>query len=275
MWLSEKVDKQVKRRKAGDVAFDGSYDVIVIGLGAAGAIACVAAAKKNLRVLGLERLHCMGGMATAGSLMGYYFGNRGGMYEEIDERSLQYNGSVYTFSGGSFGVESKKFVLEDEAVKNGAVICYESVCTGIYMEGNHVRGIRYIAPEGGKNASCTFLIDGTGNGDICDMAGCETVAGRELDGRTQPFTAARGFFTENRLKHTNDDCGMVDPTDAEEMSRAIIASRAELFKKSDKDGKNPVLYLAPLCRRKNAAPERLFCRKGDDRAGFLRICGSG
>ena len=61
-----------------------SYDLIVVGLGTAGSVAAITAARQGLRVLGLEQLPAMGGQGTLGYVMPYYFGGPGGLFEELD-----------------------------------------------------------------------------------------------------------------------------------------------------------------------------------------------
>ena len=60
-----------------------NYDVIVVGLGTAGALSMLRCAEKGLSVLGIEKINQMGGTGTAGGICSYYFGSKGGMYEKI------------------------------------------------------------------------------------------------------------------------------------------------------------------------------------------------
>src|SRR5690606_27159798 len=85
MIISERVEGKLVKRNAELNSPVDRYDVIVVGLGTAGAIAAIAAAEQGLKVLGLERLSAMGGTGTVGAVIGYYFGNKGGLFEEIDE----------------------------------------------------------------------------------------------------------------------------------------------------------------------------------------------
>ena len=62
------------------------YDVIVAGLGSAGSMAAIQAAKCGMKVLGLEFENFMGGQSTGGGVFIYYLGSSGGLFENVDER---------------------------------------------------------------------------------------------------------------------------------------------------------------------------------------------
>ncbi|MFC3768033.1 FAD-dependent oxidoreductase [Paenibacillus sp. GCM10012303] len=201
-----------------------AYDVIVVGLGTAGAIAAIAAARKGLRVLGIDRHTCMGGAGTAGGVLGYYFGKRGGLFEEIDAKVQQTEKSVYTPSYG-VGAEGKQYVLEQEAVLAGAVIRYDTTVTGVLTEGRTVTGLRCFSPElGSRTVMSKVVIDGTGNADVCRLGGCELQGGREFDDQPQPFSNALFKLDGNRVRAYYTDSGYVFPEDPHSMSAAIIDS---------------------------------------------------
>ena len=61
------------------------YDVVIAGLGTAGAITLIKCAKLGLSVFGIDRLSEMGGTGTAGGIGGYYYGSDGGYYKEINQ----------------------------------------------------------------------------------------------------------------------------------------------------------------------------------------------
>ena len=112
------------------------YDVIVVGGGTAGALAALTVAERGQNVLVVERLNCLGGMSTAGRIEGYYYGNRGGLYEQIDAEAKAYEPFGYAPSGvSSFNVELKKRVLENRLHSAGAELELEADLTGSYDAG--------------------------------------------------------------------------------------------------------------------------------------------
>ena len=66
------------------------YDAVVVGGGTAGAISALVLAERGCKTLIVERLNCLGGTSTAGQIDGYYFGNRGGLYEQLDAQAKAY-----------------------------------------------------------------------------------------------------------------------------------------------------------------------------------------
>lgn len=221
------------------------YDIIVVGLGTAGAIAAIAAAEKGLRVLGLERLNAMGGAGTIGAVVGYYFGSRGGLFESIDEETKRLEQAGYTPARG-VNAETKKYALERRALDAGVAVRYESAVIGVYTEGEAVRGVRWIGPNGTEAASCRILIDASGDAEACAMAGVPMRGGRSIDGGSQPFSHPFVAIRNDAVHPFYTDSGYVDQTDAEDLTQAVMHS-ATLFThlRGRYDETNKFLKLAP------------------------------
>ncbi|WP_051620362.1 FAD-dependent oxidoreductase [Paenibacillus sp. UNC451MF] len=226
---------------------DFQFDCIVVGLGTAGAVAAIGAAQKGLRVLGIEKLTCMGGTGTAGAVLGYYFGNKGGLFESLDDGSLALEKQqIYTPSRG-INAEAKKYVLEQEALKAGAALRYDSTVTGVLLEGNTLRGIEWFSPEGKFTAGCSVIVDATGDADVCAMAGCELRGGRDFDSQAQPYSNVYVYLDQGKVNFRYTDSGYVDPRDAASISEAVISSatlHTHLRPVYEED--NRMLRIAPL-----------------------------
>jgi hypothetical protein len=211
---------------AGRVEAAGAeaYDVVVVGLGTAGSIAAIAAARHGLRVLGIDRHTLMGGVGTAGAVTGYYFGTRGGLFEQLDRQATATEKAVYTPSYG-INAEGKQYVMEQEALAAGVTIRYSTTVIRVIQEGKSVRGVECFSPELGSRAIIAkVVIDATGNADICRMAGCELRAGREFDGQAQPFSNPVFTIENGRIRGRYTDSGYVFPEDPDSLSRAIVES---------------------------------------------------
>ena len=221
MILSELHNEKNLKTETGKLSFDGEFDVVIAGLGTAGSIALISAARRGLKTLGIEKLTCMGGSATAGGVTGYYYGLEGGLFEEIDEKAKVLQAGYMT-EGGTFHADAKKYVLEDEALKAGAEISYETSVTGVFLEGRIINGVRCLTPQGIKNISCKILIDATGDGEVCAIAGCEFLYGRASDGCSQPYTNVRYMIKDNRNSMSNFDAGYINPLDGESVSCGIL-----------------------------------------------------
>lgn len=223
------------------------FDVIVVGLGTAGAIAAIAAAKRGLRVLGIERLSAIGGTGTAGGVIQYYFGSTGGLFEEIDRKAQQWTGDLYTPATG-ISAESKQAVLEQKALQAGVVLHYETTVIEVIQTGRRVSGVTCFSPERGKyTRTCLVLIDCTGNADLCRMSGCKVVSGRQLDGRMQPFSNVLFTMERNQVRTLYMDNGYVDAIDPFDLSDQITASAlSPTHLKTRYSGQNDYFRIAPL-----------------------------
>lgn len=245
MLLSQRIDGEAAALEAGEVEFQEAYDIVVAGLGTSGSMALIAAARRGLKVLGIERMNSMGGMGTSGSVNGYYFGSKGGLYEMLDREATELSESVYAKSG-AYNVEAKKYVLEQVASLAGAELAFEASITGVYLDGRQAVGIEWVGPGGVRRAASKIIIDCTGDADVCSMAGCETSVGRELDNRTQPFTSVKVYAANGKVNWINFDSGCTDQRDGAELSQAIIFSHSQHLEERYEDGKQRMLYLAPL-----------------------------
>jgi hypothetical protein len=221
MILHELVNNSVERREA-DPVFEKKYDLIVTGLGTAGAIALISAGRAGLSVLGLDQLYCMGGTGTIGAITGYYFGAQGGLYTEIDEKAAALEGSL--FAEGCHR-DTKSLVLEREARACGAELRYNCLVTGVYLENKSVKGLRLYQNGRETNAAASQFIDATGEAFVCHIAGCESVVGRAFDSQTQPFTVTSiAVNGQGKVFGINKDSGFVRQHDPAEVGRVMIAA---------------------------------------------------
>lgn len=203
------------------------YDVVVVGGGTAGAISAIAAAREGARVLVVERLNSLGGMGTAGHIENYYYGCRGGVYEQIDAMVKSYEPLGYTPSGANgFHVELKKRVLENELLLAGGEIVYEADLTGVLMDGNTVLGVEYAKDDGLHAVYAQIVIDASAEAYASLLAGAQYTLGRDMDQKVQPFGNVRIDYhpDSNHTGHSNTDCGYANPIDPEDYSRAIMAA---------------------------------------------------
>ena len=201
--------------------FDKEYDVIVVGLGSAGALSALFSAENGLSVLGIESLGCVGGTHTAGGITGHYFGCPGGRYLEKNSEV-----SVFKEKYTCTAAEAWKLVIEKQMTDAGVEIIFESSVCGVYTENDSVVGAKVFSKGGFINIGCRVMMDCTGDVVVAHMAGCSTEYGRGWDGQTQPYSMVSMVFDGTRYKFTNIDFGRVDQRDDKELSDAYIFSRA-------------------------------------------------
>ena len=221
MYISEVRNGKVVKTEIGNIVFEKKYDVVVSGLGTAGAFAATMSAENGLTVLGIESFNCVGGTQTIGGIQGHYFGCPGGRYVAMDEKIMSFRES-YTRNR----IESQKLVQEKMILDSGAEILYESSIIGVYMEGNTVVGVKVITPNGIIHIASEVLMDCTGDAYTAHMAGCKSEYGRKLDGLTQPYSMVSSMRKGAEVQSTNCDFGRVDQKDDKELSKALIFSRA-------------------------------------------------
>lgn len=210
--------------------FKECYDVAVIGLGAAGAISTIMCADKGLKTIGIERLNSAGGTITMCGITGYYFGNPGGEFERVDAE-LKKKTDVST-KGGFKNPDLRKYNLDCELKRSGAQVWFDSIVTALFVDDRKIIGLRFFDGVKEIDIGIKRLIDATGEGEICNMAGCEMTFGRERDASVVPFTISKCMLVDGRIEKTNHDSGKVDQRNPWEFSRAVLEGQAFFVKKT-------------------------------------------
>lgn len=206
--------------------FSASYDVVVAGLGTSGAFAAIAAAQEGAAVFGVERQSGAGGMCTMGSVNGYYYGQKGGMFEAVDAECSALSGTVFR-PFGTFHPDAKKYAMEKRLQQAGVTATYDTAVLGVYADEKTIVGLRILGPQGIRDIGCRVLIDATSDGHLIRMCGIHTTTGRPGDGHMQPFTSVRVFLRpDGTLGRTNGDSGFVNQYDCEVLSQAISDAHA-------------------------------------------------
>ncbi len=175
-------------------------DVLVLGSGPAGVSAAICAARQGAKTMLIEQCGCVGGIATAG-LMSHWTGNtRGGIYEEIIEKSKEDG-----FNPQRINPEKLKTVLLEMLSKADVKLMLYTFASKPIMEGEKITGVIVESKSGREVIFAKIIIDATGDGDIAAKCGVPYIKGRESDGKMQPATLmfkvggvdeSRGVFPE-------------------------------------------------------------------------------
>lgn len=204
------------------------YDVIVAGLGTAGAIAAITAAREGLRVLGLEQLNSLGGMGTVGAISTRYLGSKGGLYEEINKtaKELCENGFVSERDEGSV---TKSIALDMAAKAEHVDVRLGATVTDVLFsptDKKRITGLYWIESDGMHCALSDYVVDSTADGLVCLMAGCEMENGRVIDNGRQLYSNVSCIFNcENKTRGArNQDEGTVNQYNPSELGKATIKS---------------------------------------------------
>ena len=211
------------------VSDDGEYDLIVAGLGTAGAIAAVCASREGLRVFGLEQLGCMGGAGTAGVVLKHYIGFVGGAYTQIDrDAAAMRESGCFTTENGE-GCTTKALALERAAASSGVKSHFGATIIDVIKDKDddkRVTGLVWCDANGIHRARAKYVIDATAEGSVCIMAGCEMQGGRSSDGNFHVFSHATKIYNREtgNVAGSYQDVGNVNQYDPAELGKTILHS---------------------------------------------------
>ena len=171
-----------------------SYDVIIAGGGTAGFAAAVAAGRKGMKTLLIEKDSHLGGTLAMGiPLLGVFDGNgvqvAKGLVEEFVQRLIQENGAVGhihgarwsnngymqgdAFSLTPFDSEIGKYVAQEMVLESGAELLLHTLVCGVQKEGNRLTGVDIVNKSGISTLKAKVFIDATGDADLCALAGAQ------------------------------------------------------------------------------------------------------
>lgn len=242
--------------------------VAVAGAGTGGALAAIAASrvlassdkaatkqKTNCSpVVCIEPMSYLGGIGTAGGIHAYYWGVPGGMQREIDKRTKSLMQQFETPLGqgplgdGPFNPWAKMILLQqlcDEAKIN---LHTDALLFDVHTDGCRISAALIATPQGIKQINASAWIDGTGDGDLCALAGAQFQLGRQHDGLLHAYSQSVGGLRElhdrPRMRIINRDAGFCDPTDPQDLTRARIEGIAQHLI-NQQDNFSRVTYIAP------------------------------
>lgn len=177
-----------------DTPFIDEYDVVVVGGGVAGAAAALSAARRGAKVILMEKMTVLGGLATAGHIVIYLplcdgLGNRviGGISEEFFWESIRYGGGTMDpawkkgrssakattryetyFNAGEFA-----FRLEEMLIEAGVKILYDTSFCSVVKEGKKITAVIVENKSGRQAYGCRAVVDASGDGDVYARAGAD------------------------------------------------------------------------------------------------------
>lgn len=191
------------------VETNNTFDIIIAGLGTAGALSAVCCAESGLKVFSVDRLSGMGGIGTLGGVWSYFFGSSGGKFEEINSSAESFYKKGYSMSEPQDGIGEllyfwnpegvslgsnryipgalKEYVIENSVNTSNCTVSLNSTVCGVYLEDNRVCGIRYLKNGKFYDVFAKTVIDALGDAFISKLAGSPTDNGRTLDSAIMNF----------------------------------------------------------------------------------------
>lgn len=178
---------------AKEIPVKAEVDVLVVGAGPAGFSAAINAARQGVKTMLIEQSGDVGGVATTG-LMSHWTGNtKGGFYEELLERSSDFNNKLEDLGqNGTYrqiiNPERLKTVMLEMLAEAGVILQLYTFASGAIVEKDSIKGVITEGKSGREAILSKIIIDASGDGDVAHKAGAPFIKGREGDGKMQPMT---------------------------------------------------------------------------------------
>lgn len=199
-------------------------DVIVVGGGTSGATAAITSAREGMRTVLLELNPGLGGTGTLGGVDSHWFGRRISFSNcvkklvDTEHKALNYKEGDWP----RWNIEAKMHALLKEAKRVGVEVFFNTVTIGTVMQRNQVRGVVAAGKFGAFAVLAKVVIDATGDGDVAAFAGAKYTYGSSHDHVVMWYSLAQ-FAAPGRTQ--NNFTGMVDVSNIEDYTRAILAGR--------------------------------------------------
>lgn len=206
----------------------GTYDVVVLGGGTAGAPAGISAVRQGAKTLVLEYLHGLGGIGTLGLIGRYWDGYREGFTVEVDNGVRAMAPPEHPRQRKdwkeSYNADWKMEWYRRELRKAGAEIWFGVLGCGAVVEDNVVKGLVVATPEGRGVILANTVIDSTGSADIAIAAGASyTYTGKDsiaVQGAGLSKIAPTDYYN-------NNDWAFIDDTDILDVSGIYIQAKVK------------------------------------------------
>ena len=215
----------------------GTYDVVVMGGGTAGAPAGLGASRSGAKTLVIEYLHGMGGVGTLGMIGRYYYGYRHGFTNEVDAgvRALGGDNPRQKERLDEWVFDWKTEWFRSEIRKAGGDIWFGVIGIGAYVEDKQVKGVVVSTPYGRGVVLANTVIDSTGSADIAIAAG----AGYSYTDGTNVAVQGAGMPPKNPNDfYNNTDWTFTDDSDMIDVWATFVVGK-EKFKDQFDLGKLP------------------------------------
>jgi len=216
----ETIDLELECNKYSD---GGSYDVVVIGGGTAGAPAGISSARNGCKTLIIERLPHLGGIGTQGRIAAYWFGNCTGFTSEIDNALASMDKSnEILLKRDAWIAEHKQHYYLKEATRAGCKVWFDHSVIAVERNNNRIESLLVAGPHGIVSVKAKVVIDSTGNADIAAAAGAQTISPGDGEPAMQgtglpPLTPGNSTF--------NTDYTFTLESDVVDSTRTFIFSR--------------------------------------------------
>ena len=232
-----------------DSANLGRYDIVVVGSGAAGSVAAIAASRSGASVLLIEKLPFLGGNSTAvlDTFYGFFTpGERslkivGGVADEVVEGLRRYGPVLNrpnTYGAGTgvtYIAEHLKVVWEELVTSSGVDVLLHAFVQAVDVDDGRISSILVATKAGLASVRCGVVVDASGDGDVSHHAGFGYEMAGDLDPAQTLTTTFRMINVDNeaRASITKDELHGL-------MARAAESGDYDLPRKEGSDHITPI-----------------------------------
>lgn len=232
-------NNQIKSKKIDTPIFKYSCDVLVVGAGCSGVYCAISSATEGANVILLENGNSVGGMHTEGNVHGYYYGFNGGTFEQIDRDAKDLADNFVDSA-----VKDAKQITMLKALKNANVtLLTNHIPVGLLFDDNGKKALGVLATDGDTTfyIKSTICVDATSDGYLIKNSPTKVYQGRDIDGKTVPFSVISNYVWNNIRCGVNQDAGHVNQYDCQDFSNKILFAHKDSIKHF---GKGDFLNLA-------------------------------
>jgi hypothetical protein len=218
-----------------DIGLYRQYDLVICGGGPSGCAAALSARRAGLSVLIIESQGQVGGMGTSG-MVSHWLGGRtsdcehwvvGGIFREMSEecekqhialipkpdmkKKYQPHGWLQgqLSAGIPFDPYGMAYYLDKKITSAGIDLLFFTHAVDVAVKDNMITHVIIFNKNGLTAVPVLAVIDATGDADIAERSGCETMKGRESDHLMTPATLQFQVYNVNQDElsdyiHKND-----------------------------------------------------------------------
>ncbi len=203
------------------------YDIVVCGGGPAGCTAALAAKREGLKVLLIDHMGQLGGMAVSGHVS-HWLGGRtqegkwvvGGLFKTIVEEATQkgyavmpsldpskdyhpygwYNWFIHGIPLDPFSID---LFLDEKMKEAGVDVLLYTKFINVVLDGHKITHVILHNASGLFTVPVKAVVDATGNADVAVRSNCETIKGRMEDGKMAPSSLIFHTYNVNEEELTS------------------------------------------------------------------------